>query len=87
MANPIVTPLGVLFSGTLRKKRKARYGKRDRPKNGPASASASAGVRFILSDAGEEGERFVRIVEADSIVDDDRDRRRWDVSIMWRLVL
>ena len=42
-AKPTVTPFGVSFSGTLRKYRNARYGNRDRPKKGPARASASDG--------------------------------------------
>jgi len=39
VANPTVTPLGVSFSGTFKKYKNARYGRREAPKKGPATAS------------------------------------------------
>ena len=44
VANPTVTPFGQSFSSTLRKYKKARYGKSEAPKNGPARSSARSGV-------------------------------------------
>jgi len=47
LAHPTVTPFGVWFSSTFKKYKKARYGKREAPKNGPANASDVS--RVIIS--------------------------------------